>query len=390
MDQPYKYYLASAPLNGNLYVTDPIKRQILQVKSFENVDSLKKNFRVSNGYCSASESGGECEYANAPTRQLRYPKGIAFDNNGIMYFIDENRVKSINTDGQITTVLGVGANLDESSTIMYKPSRNCNQTYTLDSSPALYWPTVLAVNPVDNNLYILDNDVVYKLTAYNTIEIVAGVPYGCAALETTSYFVKLYNPIDMAFGPDGDLFVLENDQANGVKQIRIIKSNGEVDVFFGAESNVDRKSSVVYSMFDVDSNNFNGFNDPISIAVHQNKSVYVLDRGDNVLYHIKNSIAKDDFYGKYTVISPETKEAYIFNRFGLHLHTVDLIGGGMLYNFSYNGNAYYGKLTTITDQNKLILSIKRDFHGRAELIQTANSYTIKVLNKKKTSQLYGS
>ena len=50
-----------------------------------------------------------------------------------------------------------------------------------------------------------------------------------------------------------------------------------------------------------------------------------------------------------------------------------------MFNFTYNGNALYGKLTSITDQNKMLLSIKRDFHGRAESIQTSNSFNIKVI-----------
>ena len=96
-------------------------------------------------------------------------------------------------------------------------------------------------------------------------------------------------------------------------------------------------------------------------------------KGDNVLYHIRNNIAKDEFSGKYTIISPETQEAYLFNRFGLHLHTVNLITDKMKFNFTYNGNSAYGKLITVTDQKNVLLNVKRNFHGRAELIQTINN-----------------
>jgi hypothetical protein len=121
-----------------------------------------------------------------------------------------------------------------------------------------------------------------------------------------------------------------------------------------------------------------------------------LDQGDNVLYKIKNSINKNESNGKYTIVSPETREAYIFNRFGLHLNTIDLITSKFLifmspiykvnskfsdnyvYNFTYNGNALSGKLLSIIDQSKKQLNIKRDFHGRVESIQTPNNYLIKV------------
>lgn len=74
-------------------------------------------------------------------------------------------------------------------------------------------------------------------------------------------------------------------------------------------------------------------NDPIAIAVHPDRSVFVLDQGDNVLYRIKNSITKNESNGKYTIVSPETREAYIFNRFGLHLSTIDLITSKFEFNF---------------------------------------------------------
>lgn len=128
---------------------------------------------------------------------------------------------------------------------------------------------------------------------------------------------------------------------------------------------------------------FAGFNDPISIAVHPNRSVYVLDRGDNVLYHVKPALLRDDDLGKYTIVVPPTDsqqggEVYVFNRFGLHMHTLDLKTGATLYNFTYNGNALYGKLTSISDSTRTLLVIKRDFHGRAESMQTASGLTMKL------------
>jgi len=106
--------------------------------------------------------------------------------------------------------------------------------------------------------------------------------------------------------------------------------------------------------------------------------VYVLDKTDNVLYHIKSSIEKDEYSSTYTLVSPETRETYIFNRFGLHLSTVDLLTGIPKFNFTYSGNAMYGKLVSIVDQHKVLMSIKRDFHGRAQLIQMNDNLSIKL------------
>ncbi len=345
----YKYYLTNEPITGQLMISDPIKRELLAVKSLEQINDIKSNYN--NNYFDKSNL------------DLTYPKSFAYDSNGVLYFIDGNKIKSLNNNQVVI--------LNNNNKNVYKPM-GCNTSYSL-SDMQFYWPTVLVVNPIDDSVYVLDENVIYKISSFNTVELVIGQPFGCNSGNGNS-FQALTKPIDMAFNSDGDLFILENDN-NKVKQILILKSNGgDLELFYDNNNNNNNKIESDHQSNFL----FNGFNDPISIAVHQNKSVYVLDRGDNCLYHIKNSILKDDFSGKYTIVSPETREAYVFNRFGLHLNTIDLMTGLTLFNFTYNGNALYGKLTSITDQNKVLLSIKRDFHGRAEYIQTTNSFNIKV------------
>jgi hypothetical protein len=268
----------------------------------------------------------------------------------------------------------------------------CESIYRL-SKMRLYWPKSIATNPIDNSLYILDENVIYKMTSFGTVEIVLGIPIGCSS---KSDFKPLHSPVDMAFNPDGDLYILENDQIKSIKQIRILKSNGDLEFFIG--HNEKDKENAIFS--EIGSESFNDYykslsksntyflslNNPISIAVHHNRSVYVLDKGANVLYHIKNSIKRDEYTGKYTIISPDSREAYIFNRFGLHLQTLDLLTGQVIFNFTYSGSAFYGKLIAISDEKKDILSIKRDFHGRAESFQTLNSINTRVCFNFKNSE----
>jgi hypothetical protein len=370
-DQPYKYFIANELTNGNLYVTDSTRRLVYTVRNLEQINDLSANFKIASEFC----GDNECQ-AETVSKKLQYPKSIAFDSNGIMYFIDGNQIKSINSDGLVKTIIGS----DKSN--IYRPL-GCSTQFAIDSI-RLLWPTILAVNPIDNSLYVLDEGLIFKITQHRTVELIAGLPYGCneTVLESNDLnsirtiknnLFRLHEPIDMAFSSDGDLYVLENDKKK-VKQIRLIKSNGEMEVFYG-ENKLTKSTEYT---FDFDQSAFSGFNDPIAIAVHQNRSVYVLDRGDNVLYHIKNVITRDEYSGKYTLVSPETKEAYLFNRFGHHLHTVDLISGSMQYNFTYNGNGMYAKLISVTDQSKVLLNIKRDFHGRVESLQTTNNYLVKV------------
>lgn len=154
--------------------------------------------------------------------------GFAYDKVGNMYFIDGNRIRLIDVNGKVRTIIE-NYNFD---TQIYKPFV-CNKTYSFDSI-RFYWPTSLAINPLDNTVYVLDENVIYKITQDERVDVIAGIPQGCNLdlINNNDFWIKLKNPIDMDFNTEGDLFILENDR-NKIKQIKVIKSTGEVDVYFG-------------------------------------------------------------------------------------------------------------------------------------------------------------
>ena len=98
----------------------------------------------------------------------------------------------------------------------------------------MFWPTSLAINPIDNTVYILDDDVVYRISHENRVDVMLGIPESCVlSKDFKSYnFVQLKNAIDMDFNSEGDLYILENDKKQ-LKQIRILKSTGDTEVYFG-------------------------------------------------------------------------------------------------------------------------------------------------------------
>ena len=124
-------------------------------------------------------------------------------------------------------------------------------------------------------MHVLDEDVIYKVTKHNTVEIIAGIPFGCSK----DTYKKLNSPIDMSFGSDGSLYVLENDSFNQIKQISLIKTDGDSEIIFGENSYLKNGYS-----FDSSTSGIIKFNDPIAIAVHQNKSIYVLDKGNFCIF----------------------------------------------------------------------------------------------------------
>jgi teneurin len=351
LDQPYKYFINTNPIDGALFMSDPINRQILSVKSLSNIKELKENSQIVSGFTCDDSNQHQCQISAS---KIQYPKGFAFDNNGVLYFIDANKIKTLYS-GVITTLI------DKDETDNYEPMI-CKYSYSFNEIK-LHWPTNLLINPNDNSVYILDGDVIYRITTFNTVDVVVGKPKNCYhKLDKDSIvYEPLQSPVDISFNSNGDLFILENNKAD-VKRIRFIEQG---------------KHHFIKTLY----NGIQTFSDPISLAVHPNRSVYIIDRGHNVVYHLRNSLSRDDYSGKYSVISKKDNEMFIFNPYGLHLHTIDTTSGKIKYNFTYNGNALYGKLVTITDATRTRLTIKRDFHGRPLFIQTeSESYKLKLNN----------
>lgn len=354
-DQPYKVHLGNDQRTGDLFLVDSVSRQLTRVKKADQTQAFKAE--VSSTFCFESNDNNQYSSDCSRPKNIQNPKSFAFDQNELMYFIDGNKIKSIDQMGTLKTHVG-------SEQDVYRPME-CNASFP-SAKMRFYWPTVLRVNPIDNSVYILDEQVIYKLdVSSNAVEVVLGAPYGCGHVNA-----KLYRPIDMAFNSEGDLYVLENDSRGevNVKRVSVLKSSGErLETFYDGVNNKDQYFAQSFT-----------FMDPVAIAVHQNNSVYVLDRAANVMYHIKHSIERDEYSSMYTLVSPETRETYVFNRFGLHLSTIDLLTGTPKFNFTYSGNALYGKLISVVDQHRMLVNIKRDFHGRVELLQTASDYNIRV------------
>ena len=75
---------------------------------------------------------------------------------------------------------------------------------------------------------------------------------------------------------------------------------------------------------------------------------------------------------QYEVYFPETQEIYIFNRFGQHIATKNIITGETIYTFLYNVNMSNGKLISVTDSIGNKIQILRDISLQVKSIE--NSY----------------
>lgn len=113
--------------------------------------------------------------------------GIAADRNGLIYFVDGTMIRKVDLNGIISTVLGshdltsarpltcdtsmhirqvprkIFCVLDDGSKVL-ATSDPIFSTSAFFWQVRLEWPTDLAINPMDNSIYVLDNNVVLQIT----------------------------------------------------------------------------------------------------------------------------------------------------------------------------------------------------------------------------------
>ena len=243
-------------------------------------------------------------------------------------------------------------------------------------------PTALAINPLDDTLHILDNNMVLKVTKDNKILIIAGRPLHCppknphlSTLLTEEQAgprlatdVTLQHPQHISFAQNGDLYIIETD-GHTLNQVRVVNTDGTISHYMGAKSPCDcqLEECDCYSPREVLATKVLLHN-PTAVTVTPDNVLHVADMGNLRLHSVVATLPLPDRYGQYQVLYPQTQELYVFNRYGQHIATKNLVTDQYTYNFTYNVNSYYGKLVRVTDSGSNQLSIRRDYTTHAQEI----------------------
>ena len=170
-----RYRLAVNPHDDTLYISDPESHQIIKLLDTENPSDIEDNFErvAGNGIrCLPGDLEGCGDGGRAVDARLSYPKGMAISADNKIFFADGTDIRVIDEYGIISTV--VGSHLHQGP---WKPLA-CYGTLSLQDV-TLRWPTDLAINPLDDTLHFIDDNIVMKLTVDDRIQIVAGRPLHC-------------------------------------------------------------------------------------------------------------------------------------------------------------------------------------------------------------------
>jgi DNA-binding beta-propeller fold protein YncE len=162
--------------------------------------------------CGTGAPGYGGDEGPATTAQLQTPSATAFGPDGSMYIADQGnlRVRKIDPAGVIHTVAGNGMRGfvgDMGPATMAELAAPGGQS----SSPA----GKIAVD-AQGNLYIADsgNYRVRKVTADGVINTIAGIgTVGHDGENGPALQAQIARPTDLAFGPDGSLYIADTDNS---------------------------------------------------------------------------------------------------------------------------------------------------------------------------------
>jgi YD repeat-containing protein len=216
--------------------------------------------------------------------------------------------------------------------------------------------------------------MILQLTPDGRVKVVAGRPLHCPT-PTRAYdtdlatHATLVMPQSIAFAPNGDLYVAESDSQR-INRVRVIGTDGKIQHFAGAESKcncLDRGCDC----FDED--HFlaatSKFNTISSITVTPDGILHISDQANYRIRSVTASLPEANAMREYEIYSPETQEIYIFNRFGQHTATKNILTGEIIYLFTYNVNTSNGKLSTVTDAAGNKVFLLRDYSSQVNSVE---------------------
>lgn len=447
---PNKYSLAMNLLDQKLYMNDMDRNQIYLIKDHtasSSTSSSSPSSRsahllqlasesltapainetsvedaltpvVGNGLKCQLEDRGNCgDEQPARLARLIEPRALAFDLAGRMYIADGPNVRVVELDGKIYTLLG-----------NYARARHTKMPCSGEAVPMHKFlpraPLDLAVNPIDDTLHILDDNVVYKLTQDKRIQIVAGRLGHCLAEQrhlaaTQSHKssagagkpraseVFLQSAKSIAFNQNGELFIGESEPKLGLNRVLLVSPEEDtISIHVGSsstsadhnapdnsqqlEQQQSRSSNALGQQPIVKATDFR-LASVAAIAVDQKGRLIVADELAARLVSVEPDLPQMNALGEFELLSPDNpEELLVFNRNGYHVATRDVspaaaaatngvIGGGghvlraaNKFTFSYDLNTPYARLTSVSYATGNKISIHREGpQHTARLIETA-------------------
>lgn len=307
--------------DGNIFISDSANDRIRKVSPDGTISTIAGT--ASRGF---SGDGGRATDAH-----LNYPRGLALDSAGALYFADvyNHRVRKITPDGLIRTIAGTG-----------EPGFSGDGGQALEAQ--LYYPQGVALDPRTGNLYIADssNYRIRIVAPDGTIRTVAGTgeegfsgdggPAISARLAAPSavavdrsgnvYFVDSTVCYPVACGSDRSKTDVSNQRVrkvdtNGI--IATVAGNGLMD--FAGDGGPAISASLCF---------------PEGIALDSSGNLYIVDAGNNAIRKVDSA----GIISTLALVTVDTEPSY------LNLNVDDYLKAGGAAALDPAGNLYIADL----------------------------------------------
>ncbi len=343
--------------DGSMYIAEADNNRIRRVDPNGIITTV-----VGNGNC-----GDPVEGALAMSTPICFPEWIAIGPDGALYFTQNpssgaGQIDRVGADGIVRIYAGassVACNLRDAGN-----TSNCG-----DGGPArtasMGFVEGLAFG-ADGSLYVTesDNAVVRVIDPSGVIRRFAGrTPDGgnpnFGGDGGPAVNGGLQNPGILAVGPDGSVFI--GDDFNPI--VRQVTPDGIITSVMGDRS-CQFVSSTPCTLSENGPSRLSTAQLIGGLAVGADNTLYVTDVFNDIVRRIALP-SKPLTDGNLVVGSEDLKEYYVFDPSGRHLRTVDPLTGSTIYSFGYDTT---GLLTSITDRNGRVTAVERDASGNATAI----------------------
>ena len=189
---------------GNVYIADTSNNRVRKV----NIATGVITTFAGNGNATPTATDG----VPATSTGIEQPQQVAVDGNGNVYIAEGNRIRQVDTGGNIH---------------MYAGTESAPRGFAGDGGPAtsatIFGPLGMAFDSA-GNLYFADNQNqrIRKVSTAGIISTIAGIagnvstPIGDGGPATAAY---LGTPLGLVFDPAGDLIFTGNDGRNSIREI---------------------------------------------------------------------------------------------------------------------------------------------------------------------------
>ncbi|WP_084708504.1 hypothetical protein [Hymenobacter norwichensis] len=215
-----------ADAKGNLYLVDGTA--IRKITPAGLVTTLAGEppapQKLTDGHVMHIATTTDLANGQGPAARFGSPQGITVAPNGTVYLSENNTIRRISPQGQVTTLAGQPGYGPEAAGHRDGPAAQALFSY----------PTGLVLDAA-GNLFVADtqNEVIRKITPAGMVSTLAGEPGEYGAVDGTGRAARFDHPKALALAPDGALLVA--DVANGC--IRRMSMRGEVTTWAGTMTN---------------------------------------------------------------------------------------------------------------------------------------------------------